>query len=328
MKASGSALSCACWGILVPSVGVPQAVPPPFGLFVGRLERQAWLIELAGHGPAFEARHVYIGWDPDRVDLKDLVVELEQFVGDDLVSQLRAPLEDTVISEEVRTAGACITSLPTFGRGTSSRVSLTTRDGALLDRIGPHPLIEYIQIGLTTNGQEQAPIKIGSNSAPPGLEERAERQQQIAEQMAELASPRAAGRILVDRTAALKRLEQEASTAREELFVHDPFFGQDPADWCLLDGAKVPVRVLTAKIAKDLPEIAGHVQARYRPKAPTHERFWIWRGGGVSLGGSPTTFGNSPVRIGRLTAADSDILRATFESLWTSEHFREVPRKP
>ena len=315
-------------GILVPSEGVPQAVPPPFGLFVGRLERRAWLIELSGDGPAFEALHVYIGWDPDRIDLIDLVVDLEQFVEGELVSQLRVPLEDTAISDEVRRAGACVTSLPTFGRGTASRVSLTTREGALLDRIGPHPLVEFVQIGLTTNGHEQPPIVIGSGGPPPGLEERAVRQEEVARQIASLASQGAESRQLVEREAAEDRLKVEIRSARDELLVHDPFFGQDPEDWRLLDDVPVPVRVVTAKIAKDTtPTIAGHVQARYRPKAPMHDRFWIWRGGGFSLGGSPTTFGHSPIWIRRVSAADSDVRRSVFEGLWSSEHFRDVPRE-
>ncbi len=314
-------------GLLVPTEGVPNAGPPPFGLFVGRLERQAWLSDMAGDGPAFEALHVYIGWDPERIDLPDLVLDLEQFVGNELVNQLRAPLDDTIITDEVRSAGACITSLPTFGRGVSSRVSLTTRDGALLDRIGPHHLVEAINIGMIVNGQEQPPIVIGSNAPAPGLEERAERQRKVDEQMAELAHQGAEGRLLVDADVAEERLRLAISNAREELLVHDRYFGQDPNDWRLLDDVPVPVRVVTAKIAADIPRIADHVRARYRQKAPMHDRFWIWRGGGVSLGGSPTTFGQSPIRIGSLSSADADLLRSVFEGLWESELFQDVPRQ-
>jgi hypothetical protein len=206
-------------------------------------------------------------------------------------------------------------------------VSLSTRDGALLDRIGPHHLVEAINIGMTINGHEQPPIVIGSNAPPPGLEERAERQRQVEEQMSELANQGAEGRLLVDRAAAEERLRLAISNAREELLVHDRYFGQDPDDWRLLDNSPVPVRVVTAKISEEIPLIGKHVRARYRPKAPMHERFWIWRDGGISLGGSPTTFGQSPVRIGRLTAADSDLLRSVFESLWGSELFQDVPRQ-
>lgn len=314
-------------GLLVPTEGLPNAGPPPFGLFVGRLKRRAWLSDLEGDGPAFEAFHVYIGWDPARIDLSELVLDLEQFVGGELVNQLRAPLEDTIISDEVRTAGACITSLPTMGRGVASRVSLTTQDGALLDRIGPHHLVESVNIRVVANGQEQPPIVIGSSAPAPGLEERAERQQQVEKQAGELANQGAEGRLLVDRVAAEQRLRLAISSAREELLVHDPYFGQDADDWRLLDDVPVPVRVVTAKIAAEIPRIGDHVQARYRPKAPMHERFWIWRDGGVSVGGSPTTFGQSPVRIGRLTSADSDLLSSVFESLWQSELFQEVPRQ-
>jgi hypothetical protein len=185
-----------------------------------------------------------------------------------------------------------------------------------------------VHVGLTTNGQQQPPIVIGNQSPPPGLEERAARQQQVAEQVASLAAQGAEARRLVDRAAAEERLKLVISSAQEELLVHDPFFGQDPDDWRLLDDVPVPVRVVTAKIAKDtVPTIADHVQARYRPKAPMHDRLWIWRDGGLSLGGSPTTFGQSPVWIRRVSAADSDVMRSVFEGLWSSEHFQDVPRR-
>jgi hypothetical protein len=84
-------------GLHVPTDGSVLAAPPP-GIFVGRLERRAWLGRMQGDGPQFQALIVVIGWSPSRFDLADLVVDLEQFIGGDLVNQLRMPLEDTDIS--------------------------------------------------------------------------------------------------------------------------------------------------------------------------------------------------------------------------------------
>ena len=57
-----------------------------------------------------------------------------------------------------------------------------------------------------------------------------------------------------------------------------------------------------------------------------HERFYVWEGGGLSVGGSPTTFGQAPVRIQRLRPADAERCRDEFEQLWGSPLFKPVPR--
>jgi hypothetical protein len=100
----------------------------------------------------------------------------------------------------------------------------------------------------------------------------------------------------------------------------------------VLEAAPVPTRVLTGKLATDeegavIPvALPDHVEARYRPKADLHERLYLWQGGGLSLGGSMTTFGQSPVRITRLGTADAELHRQIFEARWASELYRDVPR--
>lgn len=313
-------------GLNVPTDCVPEAVGPPFGLLVGRLERRAWITDLQGDGPQFESLRVQLSWDPGRIDLLDLDVDLEQYQGDELVNQLHLSLADIAPSEDLRSAGACELQLPTIGRGVASEVSLRTRDGALLDRTGPFPLVERINITLEANGS-RTPINIGIDDPLPGLEERSVRQAQIRQQIQMLASEAAEGRVLVDREAAEAALLSAITHARGELLIHDRFFGQSLDDWRLLDDVPVPVRVVTAKIAEEPADIPAHVQARHRAKAPMHDRFYPWEGGGLSLGGSPTTFGHAPILFGRLSSADSLALRKVFEALWESELFTTVPRK-
>jgi hypothetical protein len=313
-------------GMLVPTQGGP-ASHPPFGLFVGRLERRAWLTEMRGDGPQFESLLVNMGWDPARIDLADLVLDLEQYISGDLVAQLRVSIEDAAGVEEVRDAGRCTISLPTYGAGVASQVTLMTRDGALLDRRGPHPLAERIEINLSIDGSPVSRSSLAAIRAPLGLEDREVRGRLVKQQVAELAAQGAEGRLLVDKEAADRRLRIELRTAQVELLVHDPYFGQHPDDWRLLDDVRVPVRVVTRKALDPPPRIASHVRARYRRNEHTmHDRFYLWNGGGIAIGGSPTTFGKAPVRVGRISAADSELLRGVFEKLWDSDLFHDVPR--
>jgi hypothetical protein len=138
--------------------GFPSS--PPFGMLVARLERRAWLTEVRGDGPDFEALLAHIGWDPSRIDLMDLVVDLEQFISGDLVAQVRIPIEDTAGADDLREAGSCAVSLPTYGPGVASHVTLSTRDGALLDRTGPYPLAERVII--RRRWTERKPLRLSS----------------------------------------------------------------------------------------------------------------------------------------------------------------------
>ncbi|HEY8815145.1 MAG TPA: hypothetical protein VIP57_08585 [Candidatus Dormibacteraeota bacterium] len=120
--------------------------------------------------------------------------------------------------------------------------------------------------------------------------------------------------------------------ARGELLVMDRYFGQDIADWRLLDGVTVPVRVLTGKLARTATgdvvkaTLGAQVEARFRPKAPIHDRIYIWGGGGLSISGSPTSFGQAPLRLARLSAGEVNLWRAEFDTLWQSPFFSPVPR--
>jgi hypothetical protein len=317
-------------GIHLTEEGIDPAIATARGLLVGRAERRAWLRDSRGEGK-FEHYIVELGWDPTRIDLGDLEITHIERMNFDTVLANRIRLEDLEIAE-VAVAGSVAIKLPTLGRSVTHELALYTLEGELLDHSGPYPLIEKVEVALEVNGERQPPIISGVTESPPELKGRLERRQEVSEALREVIENGARARILANRATTIERLTESIARARGELLVMDLYFGQDVGDWRLLDGLSVPVRVLTGKLAKEpsgevvTARLGTDVQARYRPKAPIHDRFYIWGGGGVSIGGSPTTFGQAPVRLARLGSAEVEILRATFESLWKSPHFSSVPR--
>lgn len=297
----------------------------PRGLLVGRAERRAWLREGRGDGK-FESFLVDVGWDPTRISLPDLELTHEELLDGELVLESRLRLED-LDTRKVDDLGLCTITLPTVGRSVAHGVALHVVDGELLDRSGPYPLVERAQIDITVNGEELPPVVTGISDPPPELDERMQRAAQVATELERVVRNGVQARMIADRQMALERLTDLLKTARRELLVLDRYFGQSGADWRLLDDVPVPTRVLCAKLEKDhVPTIAAHVSARVRSKAAIHERIYLWDGGGLSVGGSPTTFGQGPVRITRLRQAEVDEWRTIFEVEWQSPLYRDVER--
>ncbi len=255
---------------------------------------------------------------------------MERLAGETVLST-RMRLEDLDLSA-VRRLGSCSVSLPTVGRRVTHEVLLHTLEGDFLDRNGPYPIVERVIGTMTADGHTLEPHVFGITDPPPGLEARLARQEQIERELREVVESSAQARMIADRQSAIDRLKEWLEAARGEVLIQDRYFGQHHDDWRLLANVPVSVRVLTGKIAEDedgeplAVAIPAHVEARYRPKAPIHERFYVWDGGGLSAGGSPTTFGQAPVRIQRLRPGDADHCRNEFEALWSSPHFKPVPR--
>lgn len=311
---------------VIPPSGV-SARTTPCGLLVGRAERRAWIRGARGSGD-FESFLAELGWEPERIDLADLELTHEEYFGGELVASVRIRLDDLDTSA-VDDRGRCQVTLPTLGRKVAHGLALHTIEGELLDRSGPYPIVERIEMSLEVNGHKLPPILTGLTDPPPKLEERLDRRERITQEIEEVSNRGVQRRMIADREIALARLRGQLGRARGELLVLDRYFGQDTDDWRLLDDVSVPVRVLTGKIAQDQPPtIASHVQARFRRKAPLHERVYIWEGGGLSVGGSPTTFGQGPVRITRMSPAELNAWRAEFEALWNSGLYTPVLRGP
>lgn len=292
------------------------------GLLVGRATRRAWIQDTRGE-KTFEHFNVDLVWDTTLIALADLELIHEQYVEDDLALSVGVRLEDFELGA-VERAGHCRVSLMSLGRGVRHALILRTIDGELLDRSGPYPLIERVAVSMTINGEAQQPVVLGETRAPESIEDRSRRAREIEADVRQVLQLGAQARIIADRATALSRLVDHLEGAVGELCILDRYFGQHLDEWRLLDTVPVPVRVLTGKVETDstgapaTPTLGAHVTVRFRKKASIHERIYFWDGGGIVLGGSPSTFGQAPLRITRLRQAEVAEWRTLFEVEWQS----------
>jgi len=128
-----------------------MAVEPARGLFVGRLERRAWLGQMRGDG-SFERLTVNVHWDASRIDPADLVLEHSQYRNQELASRSRLPFEDCEGFSNVRDAGSGDLTLDMIGPRLAYEIMLLTRDGECLDRVGPYHFVEQISISFGPRG--------------------------------------------------------------------------------------------------------------------------------------------------------------------------------
>lgn len=301
--------------------------PPPAGLFVGRMERRAWLIDARGSGD-YENFDLHIGWDPGRCDLAELEVELEEWEGDELAYSRRLALGEIELPGR-QTANRGVLSLPTLGQRLRHAARLHDRDGALLDVTAPHWLIEQIHFALDvgvegSNQTSRSTFRVGEPYTPT-IRERIERFDRAEREYREWLEKGLAGRIIRDAASAIALVTKELQSARRELLVLDPYFGAHTADWQVLQAISVPARVLTGPTAKPPGSPLSGVDARrlkFRKQRPGfHDRLYLWEGGGLSVGTSPSGLGKRDARIDRLGTVEADAWRALFETYWKSPDY-------
>jgi hypothetical protein len=318
-------------GIHVTQDWVDPKLATTKGLLIGRAERRAWIRDARGT-KGYKRYIAEVGWDPARIDISSLVLSHTEYLNRDVVLANRLALED-IDSREIASPGAIAIEVPTLGRSVSHELHLHTVEGELLDRNGPYHLVERIEMRPEINGAKLKPIVIGDAGPAAGLQARLERRQEIEVELAKALESAAQARILAGEREARERLTEILKRARSELLIMDLYFGQAESDWRLLDDVPVGVRVLTGKLPMDgdgeaLPvDIGAHVEVKHRPKAKIHERVYLWDGGGLTIGGSPTTFGKAPLRLAMLTAEEAKLWHSEFELLWSSPLFKRVERK-
>ena len=302
----------------------------PSGLLLGRFERRAWLVSQR-LVPEHDLYSVQIGIEPDRADPADLEIEVEEQADDELVFAEHLRLEDTDIREALGvlygpppTTGRLEigVALPTLGRAMKRSVRLHHRDGMLLDGWRSFNIVESISINLVVNGSEQRPVMIG---------ERRQRQQLVAllgavervrSQYATLRREGTHNRIFNALDEGRKALRAILERAHGELLVLDPYF----RDWALLsDLSGPPPRVLIGpKVDPPPPAFTGRVARWRQGLAPFHDRFFLWEGGGVSVGTSAGAVRDRLFRIVRMGAAESDVLRSRFTLWWSDPGFEHL----
>jgi hypothetical protein len=174
--------------------------------------------------------------------------------------------------------------------------------------------------------QAAPPVVVGELRPPPVLAERMETAAGVAESFARLQRGAAERRILRSTDDGRSRLMSQLRRARGELMVFDPYFGQLDSDWDLLAEINLPTRVITTKTNGEDAPLPPHVRARLAPRKSLHDRLYLWRSGGLVLGGSLSTLGHAPVYLARLRPADASAWAEHFEKVW-NKLTREVLRR-
>jgi hypothetical protein len=310
-------------GIALPNEG-HKFEPPPQGLFVGRLERRAWFNDVRGDG-TFNRYELHVGIEPDRADISQLEVELEEWSREELVNSRRLRLGDLKLGQRAGTSRFLV-SLPTLGRQLAHVASLYDREGALRDRTQRAPLVEQLVAKgeLTLDGATTSQeITIGERVAT-GLARRLNRFDQLDEDYRQMLREGLEERIITNATQS-DVLREELATVAKPLSIHDPFFGKHSSDWRALTQVKVPVRILSGRDAKPAPSNLSNIELRrWQGKAhspPFHDRFYLWEGGGISVGTSPSGLGKRDARLDRIGPAEAAGWLARFETYWQSPDF-------
>ena len=304
-------------GIFIPDQ--PDSKGAPAGIFVGRVERRAWLEGVRG-GVDLETFDVRIGLDPRRIDVADLEIEFEEHVRGEVVLNQRVRLED-VATRNVRGAPRLTVALPTLGRKVAHGVRLRDRDGVLLDMTDTNYLIESISLKFRIADSEEE-VVVGERKDPPTLLERAARVDHVTKQFADWFREGLTEQVFFEEEEARSALRVHLQGARGELRIFDPWFGRQESDWHLLDNLEQPIRLLTGAAAKKLPspDVSGLTVRVWRERpAPFHDRAYLWEGGGVHVGTSPNGFGGRLFMMRRLGAVAADELLQRFESWWGSD---------
>jgi hypothetical protein len=304
---------------------------PPAGLVVGRFERRAWLAtqRLDQENDLYR---VEVGLEPERVELMDLEIEVEESIGDELVFAEHLRLEDTDLGQTQKilygprpTNGRRLevgVALPTLGRGVKRSVRLVHRDGVLLDEWQSFNIVESISVSLAVNGAQQKPNTIGETRGAQDLVELLGAVERVRKQYADLRRGGARNRVFEDPGDGRDALRALLERAPGELLVVDPYF----KDWPLLTGFPGPhPRVLIGKGAQDPPAAFEGKVARWKKSLPPfHDRFFLWEGGGASVGTSAGSLTERLFRIVRIGTAESEVLRERFSLWWDDPGFERL----
>ncbi|MFC9228295.1 hypothetical protein ACFTZI_04895 [Streptomyces decoyicus] len=306
------------------------------GLALGRLSRTAWFAQL--HMDPFQQLHIHIDFDRERVALADLEIDIEEYVADGRPQARRLRLADLKLPAIPAGTSAEVV-LPTLGSGVSKQLRLCDRGGRLLDSTGHNHFAQRIVITAAeqTTGTTST-ITVGQQNAPATMVTRLAAAETAEREFQRLLNGGLEHRIFDDQAKPTAALQQILTEARGHLHILDPYFGHKPDDWDALDQVTVPVQVLAQHekprrcSPRPVPapcatvihrhaaiglELRSWDTARFGRSAPWHDRVYLWDGGGLTSGTSPSGLGKRLARIDRLSPAEAAAWKARFRTWWS-----------
>jgi len=160
---------------------------------------------------------------------------------------------------------------------------------------------------MEANGARQPTVWIGGRRDAPDLVELLGSVQRVRSQYAALRRGGLAARLFdnpADGRAALRKLLLRAPG---QLLVIDPWL----RDWDLVDNLPSgPARVLLGPSVDPPPStFTGQVAQHAGGVAPFHDRFFLWEGGGVTVGTSAGSSSRRLFRIARISGVEAEELR-------------------
>ena len=290
----------------------------PGGLVVARLERRAWFSAIRGRED-LATFDLSLGLEPNRIDIADLVVTLDEWVSGELVHSQQVRLEHLEV-DHVRGEPNVVIALPTLGPQVQRSARLHDREGRLLDMTGfQFSIVEAIKIDIGVMGADETEtVQIGDLRTVPPLVKRAQRVARVRQQYETMFSEGAEAILLPAGTDVRRVLAERLAQARGILRIVDRYFGQHPADYRMLAAALGPIEVLTSRGAAppagSRPDLTVRWLKGRRP--PFHGRAYLWDQGGFSVDASPDGFGRDIVSIMPLSNAVSNRWQQAFSVWW------------
>jgi hypothetical protein len=297
--------------------------PPEPGVVFGRVDRLAWLGKLRG-GPGLETFSVAVLRDENGPMLWDLEIDLEERDDLGLLGFRRLRLSDLRLPSF--NIDAVDVLFPTLGTQMIRKVTLTDRDGNLLDGTEGFNIVE--SIGIKINDEPPRTLVGPQSSTTASVNDRLARMNRVEDEYARLLSEGAKDRIVAVGDDGVARLAEWLEAADEELLVFDPYFDKD-ANWKVLEKVAIPIRLLTGRkgalpsgaLSMASNSLKVKVWAGIGSNPPFHDRAYLWRGGGLKVGTSPSGLGHRLSLLDTLTPTLATDLTKRFETWWASNDF-------
>jgi len=290
---------------------------PAHGLLIAKTVSVAWIRQLRG-GPQGDTFSIRAGLDPEQIAMWDLVVDMEEFDSDDnLVAGRRVALADL----ELPSHGAddITIELPAVGSDLKRNIRVFHRDGRLLDAATDVRILRAIHLTIQVNDGEPQTTIMGDEAPPSTLVTRLAAVDAADEAFDRMLEQGVPNRLVLPGDDGRTLLAKRLSAARGELSIFDPYFHRD-VDWDVLRQVTVPMRLITTRKPETRTLVSGlNINIRVwrgGDKAPFHDRGYLWQGGGLAVGTTPSSLGDRLSLIDEMSTAVHKRLTQEFELWW------------